>query len=177
MASRQIGALQDDLATIDRQLASAEEEEKRLRQVIADHQARVDQLPARETQLVELTRDYTALQETYSSLLQKREDAELAANVEQGQAGEQYQILSQANLPTRPANNRIRFVALLAGPILGSAVGLLLVGFLEMKTATFRREEDVIRVLSLPVLALVPRLDVVVIVLLPFAELLTHVGG
>jgi len=174
-ASRRIDALQDDLTTIDRQLASAEEEENQLRRVIAEHQSRVDLLPTRETQLVELTRDYAALQETYSSLLQRREDAELAGKVERGQAGEQYRILSPASLPTQPANRRIRLAVLLSGPIAGLAVGLLLVGFLEMRTATFIREEDVIRVLSLPVLALVPRMDVVVIVVLPLAGLLSLV--
>ena len=170
-ASRQVAALQDDLATVDRQLASAEAEETRLRQAIADHQSRIDLLPARETQLVELTRDYAAMQETYSSLLQRREDAELAAKMERGQEGEQYRILSPASLPTDPVNHNKRLAVLLSGPILGLAVGLVLVGVLEMRTATFRREEDVIRVLSLPVLALVPRVDVVVMILLPSAEL------
>ena len=176
-ASRQIAVLQDDLATIDRQLASAEAEETRLRRVIADQQSRIDLLPARETQLVELTRDYAAMQETYASLLQRREDAELAAKMERGQKGEQYRILSPASLPTGPVNHAKRLAVLLSGPIVGLAVGLLLVGVLEMKTATFRREEDVLRVLSLPVLALVPRIEVVVMILLPIAELSALVSG
>ena len=117
------------------------------------------------------------MQETYASLLQRREDAELAAKMERGQEGEQYRILSPASLPTDPVNHGKRLAVLLSGPIVGLAVGLLLVGVLEMRTATFRREEDVIRVLSLPVLALVPRMDVVVMILLPIAELLALVGA
>jgi len=80
-----------------------------------------------------------------------------------------------AAMTARVANRRIRLAILLSGPIAGVAVGLLLVGFLEMRTATFIREEDVNRVLSLPVLALVPRMDVVVIVVLPLAGLLSLV--
>ena len=36
---------------------------------------------------IELTRDYATLQETYSSLLLKREDSKLAANLERRQIG------------------------------------------------------------------------------------------
>jgi len=43
-----------------------------------------------------------------------------------------------------------------SGAVAGLGFGLLLVGFLEIRDSSLKREEDVVRVLSLPVLALVP---------------------
>jgi hypothetical protein len=40
-----------------------------------------------------------------------------------------------------------------------SALGLLLIGFLEYRDSSFRREEDVMSRLSLPVLALIPAMS------------------
>ena len=65
-------------------------------------------MPERESELVELTRDYETLQETYTSLLTKKEDSKLAANLERGQIGEQFRILDPASLPERPSNQEQR---------------------------------------------------------------------
>ena len=73
-------------------------EETRLR-LIADYQQKVEAVPKRESELVELTRDYDILKKTYDSLLTKREDSKLAANLERRQIGEQFRILDPASLP------------------------------------------------------------------------------
>jgi polysaccharide chain length determinant protein (PEP-CTERM system associated) len=153
---RRIRDLQADIEVLDRQVLSAQAEESRLKSTIAEYQARVDVLPTRESELVELTRDYATLQETYSSLLKKREDSKLAANLEQRQIGEQFKILDPASLPERPSNQKQRLLVLAAGIFGGFALGLGLIGLLEYRDSSFKSEEDVLRVLTLPVLALVP---------------------
>jgi polysaccharide chain length determinant protein (PEP-CTERM system associated) len=153
---KRIRDLQADLEVIDRQVTSSLAEETRLKHVISDYQAKVDVIPSRESDLVELMRDYTTLQETYSSLLTKREDSKLAANLEQRQIGEQFKVLDPASLPERPYNQNKRFMALLGGAVGGLALGLAFVGFLEWRDSSFKKEDDVLRVLTLPVLALVP---------------------
>ncbi len=50
-------------------------------------------MPTRESELVELTRDYSTLRSRTISLLKKREDSKLAANLERRQIGEQFKIL------------------------------------------------------------------------------------
>jgi polysaccharide chain length determinant protein (PEP-CTERM system associated) len=153
---KRIRDLQSDLDAVDRQIAVSVADETRLKGVIAEYQAKVDLLPARESDLVELTRDYTTLQEIYGSLLKKREDSKLAANLERRQIGEQFKILDPASLPERPYNERQRLLALAGGVGGGLVLGLALVGLLEYRDSSFKSEEDVIRVLTLPVLALVP---------------------
>jgi polysaccharide chain length determinant protein (PEP-CTERM system associated) len=153
---KRIRDLQAELAVIDHQLRANEAEEKRLKQAIKDYQAKVDVLPTRESELVELTRDYSTLQTAYSNLLMKREDSKIAANLERRQIGEQFRILDPASLPEAPFNQRQRMLMMGSGAFGGLALGLLLIGFGEFRDSSFRREEEVARLLSVPVLALVP---------------------
>jgi polysaccharide chain length determinant protein (PEP-CTERM system associated) len=153
---KHIQDLQAEIAVIDHQLASNETEADRLKKDIASYQARVDALPARQSDLVELTRDYSTLQQTYASLLQKHEDAKIAANLERRQIGESFKVLDPAFLPQRPYNNSKRLGAVAGGLGGGLLLGLGVIALLEFRDSSFKREQDVVQVLSLPVLALIP---------------------
>jgi protein tyrosine kinase modulator len=148
--------LQAELDIIDHQLAASQAEAGRLKGIMASYQNKVEVVPTRESELVELTRDYGTLQVAYGTLLTKHEDSKIAANLERRQIGEQFRILDPAALPERPYNQVQRVAAMAAGAVVGMVLGLLLVGFLEYRDSSLRREEDVVRILTLPVLALVP---------------------
>lgn len=148
--------LQAELEVIDHQLGVYDEEERKLKQSMAEYQAKVDAVPTRESELVELTRDYGTLQAAYTSLLSKREDSKIAADLEKRQIGEQFRIVDEASLPQKPYNQTKRLALTASGATAGLVLGLLLVACLEFLDSTLTREEDVVRVLSLPVLALVP---------------------
>jgi hypothetical protein len=91
----------------------------------------------------------------YIGLLGKREASNLSANIERRQIGEQFQLLDPARVPARPASpNRQRMN--LMGMAAGFAVGLVLVGLLEYKDSTLKTDDDLKRVLAMPVLAVVP---------------------
>lgn len=153
---KRVNDLRAELAIIDRQLAAGQAEEGRLKQMMEDYQSKVEVVPTRESELVELTRDYGTLQAAYANLLTKREDSKIAANLERRQIGEQFRILDPASLPERPYNQRQRLATMASAAVAGIALGLLLVGFLEYRDSSLKSEEDVVRTLTLPVLALVP---------------------
>jgi uncharacterized protein involved in exopolysaccharide biosynthesis len=153
---KKIRELQADLEVIDHQLSVNSTEEARLRSVIATYQQKVETSPKRESELVELTRDYDILKKTYDSLLTKREDSKLAANLERRQIGEQFRILDPAPLPVRPSNQVQRLALSFSGALLGLALGLLLTALLKLRDSSFAREGEVARLLDLPVLAFVP---------------------
>ncbi len=159
MRQKRILDLKAELDVIDRQLASSQAEEAKLKQLVAVYQSKVEVVPTRESELVELTRDYSTLQTAYASLLTKREDSKIAANLERRQIGEQFRILDPASLPERPYNEMRRIGIMASGALAGIVLGLLLVGFGEYRDQTLRQEPDVIRILSLPVLALVPEMQ------------------
>jgi uncharacterized protein involved in exopolysaccharide biosynthesis len=148
--------LQAELAVVDHQLSANRGEEASLKQIIAAYQAKVDIVPTRESELVELTRDYSTLQSAYANLLMKKEDSVIAANLERRQIGEQFKLLDVASLPEKPYNQLQRLGVMASGAGAGLVLGLLVVGLLESRDSSFRDEDEVLRVISLPVLALIP---------------------
>lgn len=153
---RSIRDLKDQIGDIDRQMSAGNVEAAGLRARISEYQGKIDVVPERESELVELTRDYETLKAAYTSLLTKKEDSKLAANLERGQIGEQFRILDPASLPERPSNEATRLTMSIGASLGGLVLGLMVVGALEFRDTSFKTEEDVMRVLSLPVLALVP---------------------
>ena len=150
-----VRGMQAELDSLDRQIAQKEQEERRLQEVIAAYQRRVEAVPTRESELAELTRDYDTLQKIYSGLLAKKADSRIAANLERRQIGEQFKVLDPARLPERPFSpNRQRLN--LMGAFAGLGLGLLLAGFLEYRDSSFRTEEEALACLALPVLAMIP---------------------
>src|SRR5262249_28979155 len=148
--------LKAELEVVDHQLKSGQDEEAQLKKAIGGYQHDISALPTRESELVELTRDYSTLQAAYAALLVKREDSKVAANLERQQIGEQFRVLDPASLPERSFNRLQRIGITASGAIAGLVLGLMSVVFLEFRDSSFHEEEEVTRALTLPVLALVP---------------------
>jgi len=153
---KRIRDLEGEIAIIDQQISSAEREERSLKGTIASYEALLTGVPTREAELVQLNRDYTTLDASYKELLKKKEASELAANVERRQIGETFRVIDPASIPQRPFNRMLRLQVVAGGGIGGLLLGLALIGLLEFRDSSFKSEDDVVRVLSLPVLALVP---------------------
>jgi polysaccharide chain length determinant protein (PEP-CTERM system associated) len=152
---KRMKVLQDDLNGLDQQSAAREAEEKRLRGVAAGYQARVESSPARESDLVELTRDYGQLSASYNSLLAKKEESKISANLEQRAIGEQFRILDPAQMAEKPFSpNRPQLN--LYGIAAGLAIGVGLIVLLEYRDTSFKTDAEVTDLLALPVLAVVP---------------------
>lgn len=148
-------AAQLELETLERQIANKRAEEARLRKASAVYQSRVEAVPARESELAELTRDYETLQKMYQDLLGKNEQSRIAANLERRQIGEQFKILDPARPAEKPFSpNRIQIN--LFGAFGGLFLGLALAALLEYKDTSFRSQDDITAVLSLPVVAQIP---------------------
>jgi polysaccharide chain length determinant protein (PEP-CTERM system associated) len=158
VAARQkrVRDLENELASIDRQLAQARIEETKLKKALSDYQARVEVLPTREAELVNLTRDYATLQTNYSNLLLKREESNVATNLERKQIGENFQLLDSASHPGRPDNELQRLGVTASGAIGGLVLGLLIIALREYRDSSFRSKEEVVKAIALPVLASIP---------------------
>jgi polysaccharide chain length determinant protein (PEP-CTERM system associated) len=144
-----------ELKNLDNQLTAKRQHEKQLTDVIASYQSKIDAVPTREAELTELTRDYATLQTAYTTLLARREDSKVAANLERNQRGEQFKVLDPARIPERPASPQVMKINVM-GAGLGLMLGLGIVALLEYRDTSFKTEEDVKQLLQLPVLALIP---------------------
>lgn len=144
-----------ELDNLDRQLAAKISDESRLRGTMAMYQARIEAAPAREAELAAITRDYETLQQSYRSLLQKKEESQISANLEKRQIGEQFKILDPARMPEKPASPdrpRLYLIAIVAALGLGVAAAATA----EYFDRSLRSEADVRSALNLMVLATVP---------------------
>lgn len=147
--------LQAELEAVERQVAQKTAEVERLRSVFVNYQRRIEGTPGREAELASLTRDYDTLQNTYRGLLAKKQESEIAANLERRQIGAQFKVLDPARYPERPFTpKRERLYAL--SVIGGLGIGVLLAIFLELFDRGLRTQEEVRAALGLPVLAVIP---------------------
>jgi uncharacterized protein involved in exopolysaccharide biosynthesis len=149
--------LKAELEVLDRELLDKEQQEVRLRHQVADYQAKLDAMPSRESDLVALTRDYTTLQTTYQSLLAKREESKVAANLERRNIGEQFRVLDPARVAEKPFSPNVAMITG-GGAGGGLALGMLIVLFLEYRNRSFANEDEVVRLCQLPVLGVIPQM-------------------
>ena len=153
-----VADLRAQLDQIDHELASKDAEQKRLRALTDSYQARVDRIPTRESELTELTRDYSTLQNMYSTLLAKQEEAKIAANLERRQVGEQFKLLDPARIAEQPFTPNRRQIILM-GVLVGLALGVGLIALLEYRDRSFKTASEVAAELRIPVLAVVSLME------------------
>jgi uncharacterized protein involved in exopolysaccharide biosynthesis len=100
-------------------------------------------------------RDYATLQESYTSLLTKSQESNMAAALERRQIGEQFRIIDPARLPERPISPNRPYLSLV-GAAAGFGLGLALIALFEYRDTGVRTDDDVTFSLALPVLAVIP---------------------
>jgi polysaccharide chain length determinant protein (PEP-CTERM system associated) len=142
-ASVESKATTDEIGNLNRQLAV--------------YQRRLEMTPKREQELALITRDYETTRDLFRSLLAKRGEADVAADLEQRQKGETFRVIEAATLPERPAGpNRIRL--LLVGIALALGAAGVAVILAEQVDTSYRRAEEVRATAGVPVLSTIPRI-------------------
>lgn len=129
----------------------------RLTQEIRDYQRRVEAAPKREQELLSIKRDYDNIRASYSSLLNRKLEADIAVNMERKQKGEQFKIIDVARLPEKPVSPDFRKLFLIT-TIAGLGLGAGIVFLLEITDRSVRRLDKLEEDVGLPVLAMVPRI-------------------
>jgi polysaccharide chain length determinant protein (PEP-CTERM system associated) len=152
---RRMRETQTQIDELDRQIAVKDADSVRLRGTITDYQRRVEAVPTRESEMSALMRDYDVLKKGYESLLAKKEDSNIAANLEKQQVGEQFKVLDPARVPERPFSpKRLQLNAMAVG--LGLALGIAISALLEYRDTSLRTESQLLAAFKIPVLAVLP---------------------
>lgn len=137
------------------EIVGLETEIIRLKKEIEVYEERVEATPKREQELMSLRRDYDNIQEQYTSLLNRKLEAEISVNMEKKQKGEQFRILDPARLPEKPISPNLDIIFILfMGIGLFSGAGAIFL--LEYYNKSFKGSEDIESTLGIPVLAIVP---------------------
>jgi polysaccharide biosynthesis transport protein len=116
----QLKANQIEIANRQRAIETTERQ-------IGAYQGRLNQAPVREQEYIDITRGYEQSKANYDSLLKKKNDSELATNLELRQQGEHFRILDPPSLPQKPFSpNRMKLcgMGLGIGIVLGAGLAL-----------------------------------------------------
>ena len=128
-----------------------------LRSQVAVYQRRIENTPRREQELALIARDWETTRELFRSLLGKRGEAEMAADLEQRQRGEQFRIVDPATLPDRTAGpKRVRLF--LIGLVVGLGASGLIVMLAEHLDTSYRSVDEVRAFEAVPVLSTIPNI-------------------
>ncbi len=149
--------LKAQLLETDLEIKKLAKEQREITAKIAVYQRRVEEIPRREQELLSLKRDYSNTKANYQSLLDKKLNAQLAANMERMQKGERFKVLDPARIPQKPFRpNRPKIILL--SLILGLGIGGGLAFGAEYMDHSFRDIDDLERFIGLPVLATIPKI-------------------
>jgi len=125
---------------------------------VDEYQARLNRAPVMEQQFADLTRDYEQSKLSYDSLLAKKNQSEMATDLERTQQGEHFRMLDPPNLPMKPFKpNRLQLCAL--GVVVGLVFGGGLAAGLELTAGKVYNERDIKKLMPFDVVVEIPSLD------------------
>jgi len=133
-------------------------EQEELQRQVKILQGRVQSSPMIQQQFKALTRDYQTALSFYNDLLKKRNESQMATELERRQQGEQFRVLDPSSLPEKPSfPNRSLFG--LGGLGAGLALGLGMALIFELWNKSMWTKEDIEFYLRVPTLALIPSIE------------------
>jgi polysaccharide chain length determinant protein (PEP-CTERM system associated) len=145
---RQLQDIQWDIENFKRDIEKTQSQ-------ISKYQQMVEDTPKRAQELLTLNRDYQNLGNLYTSLLNRKLEADISVSMEKKQKGEQFRIIDPAKIPTVPVKPDFKRTILLVLAFgLGLGVGLAYI--VEMTNPAFGTPEEVEKELQIPVLVSVP---------------------
>jgi polysaccharide biosynthesis transport protein len=155
--------LQGQLQANQVEISNREQSIAGLKARINDYQARLNEEPAVEQQMADLTRGYDQSKTDYDALLKTKNASEMATSMERMQQGERFTMLDPPSLPQKPDfPNRLKFCEIGLG--VGLALGLLVVGGFEFLDRRLYSEKEIKALLPVAIISEVPE------VLLPSDE-------
>jgi polysaccharide biosynthesis transport protein len=147
--------IQSQLRANQLEISNREHAIAALKTKIDDYQARLNQEPVREQQLLDLTRGYEQSKANYDDLLKKRNESAMATSMEIAQQGQRFTVVDPPSLPQKPNfPNRLKFCAM--GFAVGVALGCIVVGALEMKDDRVYSEKELKNLLPSTIIVELP---------------------
>jgi polysaccharide biosynthesis transport protein len=153
--------IESQLSANKEKIARLEQAARKLDRQIEEYQNRLSVVPLREQELSELNREHEQSRAAYESLVNKKTQSQMATNLEKQRQGDLFTVIDPPNLPLRPYWPD-RFKLSLLGLIGGTFLALGITVLVETLDARIHRAEDLRDLISLPVLAGIPKLQTAV---------------
>jgi polysaccharide chain length determinant protein (PEP-CTERM system associated) len=149
--------LQGQLQANQLEITNRESAIESLKARINEYQGRLNMEPQTEQELADLTRGYDQSKANYDDLLRKKDQSEVATNMEQMQQGERFTMLDPPSLPSKPDfPNRLKFCGIGLG--VGLALGLVVAGGFEFVDDRLHTEKEIKSLLPIAVISEIPEI-------------------
>jgi polysaccharide chain length determinant protein (PEP-CTERM system associated) len=151
----QVDQVKIQLTQLNMELKSRSQRQGEIEARIRSLQSKIDLLPAIEQQFSELNRDYQSSKTHYESLLAKKNNSSMAADVEHQAQGEQFRVVDPASLPAKPFKPNLlmlNFGGLIAGLVLGVGLGAVQ----EFRDSSIHNDKDATFYLPVALLGTIP---------------------
>lgn len=144
-----------EYTNLKKEIKRLEAENLDLMKKISHYEVLVDSTPKREQELMSLKNSYDSINGTYSSFLEKKQEAKLSVKLEKKQKMDQFRILDPARLPERSSEpDMVRLFLTVIAASLGIGGGLAFM--LEYFDTSIRKPDDIEISIGLPVLSTIP---------------------
>lgn len=149
--------LKSQIETTSAQIQSLRSERQDMRGKLELLDLRVSQSPEVEREYLELARDLDSSRARFRELRDKQMQAQVAEQLERGRKAERFTLIEPPIFPEKPYRPN-RTVILMMGALLALAGGIGAAALRETIDQTVHSARDVIRVMQVPMLAVLPAL-------------------
>ena len=144
-------AARTELAEVERDIEALEESIEISKTIAAAAFEKLKQLPEKQKELSQLTRDTINHSRTYSGLIQQRELARVTRRLELEERGTKFRILDNAEVPIKPYTPK-RNLIVIAGFFMGVVLGGGLIVLAETTDHSFEEANQLREFLPVPML-------------------------
>lgn len=144
-------AARTELAEVEREIEALEESIEISKTIAESAFQKMKQLPEKQKELAQLTRDTVNYSGTYSALLQQRELARVTRRLEIEERGTKFRILDNAEVPIKPYTPK-RNLIVMAGFFMGLVLGGGLIVLAETTDHSFEEANQLREFLPIPML-------------------------
>jgi uncharacterized protein involved in exopolysaccharide biosynthesis len=155
---REVRQLRARLQQIDLTIRQRAGEREGLQRQIKILESKIQSSPMIQQEFKALTREHQSALDFYNDLLKKRNESQMATELERRQQGEQFRELDPPSLPEKPSFP-IRRLFGLGGLGAGLVLGLGMALILELRSKSIWTKEDIEFYLRVPTLGLIPSAD------------------
>ena len=142
------------LEALDQQYRSLQTQRDNLKKQYEQYQRNLVKTPATEREMAALLRDSDSAQLRYRELQEKRQSAQMSAEMEQDRLGARLSVVDQPALPTKTSPSRV--MLFLAGTVFSLGGGLSGVVIREMLSRSVNGARDLTEIAGEPPLVVIP---------------------
>lgn len=148
-------SLRARISEVDIQLGALKDENKVLKESIAQLQNDIQTMPLKEQELLKIKRDYANVKAEYQRLLAAKGKAALQGNLVRSQKASQFRIIEPAELPPYPSGPNRKLI-LVGGVVASAVLFVVIIAALFFLNGAYKDRSGLEAGIGLPVLGIVP---------------------